>query len=396
MTTDARKRPSLAANTREAPGPAPGAATGAATNITPGATTGANTGVSVGWARFAPSPSGFLHVGHAYAAEVAWTLGAPCLIRVEDLDPGRCRPAFETALLEDLAWLGYESAAPILRQSSRLDAYREALQQLRADGLVYACFCSRADISRRLAAARRPAAEMGGKARLTVNPELEDGALQAPQAGRSTPQGAGRAGEGPQAKALLSDQLRAPYDGFCRHLTDRDRAGRIDAGRPFLWRLDARACLARVGGATLGFDDVLLGRIEYATESLGRVLGDVAITRRDIDASYHLAVVLDDAFQGVTLAPRGEDLAPITFYHRLLQAALGLAPPRYAHHPLVVDQHGQRMSKRFASREVRELRRQNWSPDAVHALARRQLAAHSPVREALAAGLEQTATPLTP
>ena len=249
--------------------------------------------------RFAPSPTNRLHVGHAYSAWFAWQAAGPdgrFLLRIEDLDDARSRPEFADAILEDLAWLGFSWPEPVWRQSQRLPAYRAALDRLLAEGFAYPCFCSRKDVAREIA-------EAGGAPHLDA------------------------------MGAVL-------YPGTCRRLGAEERARRIAEGRPHAIRLDARAVLARFGPLT--WTDRGLGVQAVDPDALG----DVIIARRDVPASYHLAVVVDDAAQGVTLVTRNQDLAPASHVHRLLQAALGLPEPVWHHHPLVTDASGQRLAKR--------------------------------------------------
>ena len=248
--------------------------------------------------RFAPSPTGYLHLGHAFAALTASRAGERFLLRIEDIDRGRCRREFEDAILEDLTWLGLAWERPVLRQSERSAAYADALARLDAQGLLYACTCTRRDI------------EAAG--------------------------GAPHGDEGPL------------YPGTCRDL------GRARAGA-FALRLDAAKAAALTGplefsehGRTVAVDPLLLG--------------DVVLARKEMPAAYHLAVVVDDAYQGVTLVTRGEDLLPSTHVQRLLQALLGLPVPAYAHHRLVLDEAGRKFSKRDASVTLRDLRARGITP----------------------------------
>lgn len=236
--------------------------------------------------RFAPSPTGLLHLGHALSALTGWQLareaGGRFLLRIEDLDSGRCRPEFEAAILADLAWLGLDWDGPVWRQSQRRGAYDAALDRLRVLGVVYPCVCTRADVAAAATAPHGP--------------------------------------EGPR------------YPGTCR--------GRDAVSGDFAWRLDAARAAALAG--PLRFHDAGAGTI--AVDPL--LLGDVVVARRDIGAAYHLAVVVDDAAQGVTEVVRGDDLLAACHVQRLLQALLGLAEPRYRHHPLVTDADGRRLAKR--------------------------------------------------
>lgn len=267
--------------------------------------------------RFAPSPTGRLHLGHAHSALDAWRRARRAhgrfLLRIEDIDPTRCRPEFITALFEDLAWLGLDWEQPVRRQSENFDDYRAALDCLRAMALLYPCFCSRKDIAAAAAAPHGP-----------------DGAL---------------------------------YPGTCRHLPAKVAAARQQAGEPFALRLDVARASEMVG--PLIFEEEQLGRVVVAP----RQFGDVVLARRETPSSYHLCATVDDHLQGVTLVTRGEDLLPATHIHRLLQALLGLDVPRYAHHRLLTDSTGRRLAKRDAAAGLRSLREGGQSPAEVRALA---------------------------
>ncbi|HEX2528060.1 MAG TPA: tRNA glutamyl-Q(34) synthetase GluQRS [Geminicoccus sp.] len=259
--------------------------------------------------RFAPSPTGYLHLGHAYSAQFAHDAAVFCggrfLVRIEDIDVGRCRPEFTDAIFEDLNWLGLRYERPVRRQSEHLRVYEQAIEWLDEEGLVYPCFCTRRQ----------------------VKAEVED---------------AGRAPHGPSGEPI--------YPGTCRNLDDEERRRRIERGEPFAWRLDVGKCLERTGA--LSWFDCRAG--EVAADPLS--LGDIVLGRKDVRTSYHLAVTVDDALQGVTLVTRGEDLFHATHIHRLLQAVLGLKTPRYYHHNLLVDRNGQRMSKRNRAVTLRHFR----------------------------------------
>ncbi len=255
--------------------------------------------------RFAPSPTGYLHLGHAAAARVAWRrareAGGRFLLRIEDIDPERCRPEYTAAILEDLRWLGLDWDGEVLLQSARLGLYRTCLDSLAARGLLYPCFCSRAEIR---ASAAAP--------------------------------------HGPDGGPL--------YPGTCRPLGSAERAARIAAGAPHAWRLDMARALH--GAPKLRFVEEARGEVQARPEAFG----DVVLARRDAPASYHLCVTLDDAAQGVTLVTRGADLEPATHLHRLLQHLMGWTVPRYAHHALLTDASGQRLSKRGGATTIRQLR----------------------------------------
>jgi len=271
--------------------------------------------------RFAPSPSGRLHLGHAhaaiFAARAAEAGGGRFLLRIEDIDLGRCTPDFEAAIYQDLAWLGLAWETPVRRQSEHLADYRAALDRLAAMGLLYPCFCTRREIAAEIAAAARA-------------PHGPDGPL---------------------------------YPGTCRGLSGAERERRRDAGDPHALRLDVAAAVAASGPLT--WHD--RGRGTRAAEPA--LHGDVVLARKDIATSYHLAVTLDDAAQGVTLVTRGEDLLPATHVHRLLQALLGLPVPDWHHHGLIGDAAGRRLAKRDDARAIASLRAAGTSPAEVRALA---------------------------
>lgn len=264
--------------------------------------------------RFAPSPTGLLHRGHALSALLAWRLarrsGGRFIVRIEDIDTSRCRPEYETAIFDDLAWLGLDWDGPVWRQSERGPAYRAALDRLVAMGVAYPCFCTRADIA---AAASAP--------------------------------------HGPEG---------AVYPGTCRHRDAATRARRLAHEQP-AWRLDVAAAQARTG--RLDWHDAWAGRV--VADPAGQ--GDFVVARRDIGTAYALAVVVDDAAQGVTDVVRGVDLFVATHGQRLLQALLGLATPRYHHHPLVLGPEGKRLAKRDRGETLATLRAEGMAPAAIGA-----------------------------
>ena len=266
--------------------------------------------------RFAPSPTGYLHLGHAYSALFAWRrareAGGRFLLRIEDIDPGRCRPEFTRAILEDLAWLGLDWDGEVRAQSEHLAEYQAALDALARRGLLYPCFCTRADILREVAAA-----------------------AQAPHG----PDGAPR------------------YPSTCRTLSADERAARVAAGVPHALRLDMARALAAVSGP-LTFEEEGEGTIVCDPAPFG----DAVLARKDAPASYHLCVTHDDALQHVTLVTRGIDLKPATHVHRLLQALMGWPAPTYAHHRLLTDASGRRFAKRDRATTLRDLRAQGVSP----------------------------------
>lgn len=270
--------------------------------------------------RFAPSPTGLLHLGHAYSAlfaqQTAQACGGRFLLRIEDIDHTRCRAEFEQAMLDDLRWLGLRWEAPAARQSTRIDAYQAALAQLKQAGFVYPCFCTRQQI-------------------------------------RTEIQQSATAPHGPSGEAI--------YPGTCRGLDPAEAARRIARGQPHAWRLDVARALARTG--ELFWHDVRGGwQACRAAE-----FGDVVLARKDIPTSYHLAVTLDDASQDVTLVTRGEDLFHATHIHRLLQALFDLPTPHYYHHNLVTGADGQRLAKRNHSVSLRYFRERGETPDSVFA-----------------------------
>lgn len=257
--------------------------------------------------RFAPSPTGRLHIGHGWSAlqahDLARESGGAFLLRIEDTDVTRCRPEFTQAILEDLRWLGIGWDA-LMIQSTRFPAYEAALEALKGQGVAYPCFCTRGDIARELAASLHA-------------PHGADGPL---------------------------------YPGTCRGLDPATRAERIARGDPHSWRLDMGAALARTG--PLSWRDAQAGDVPVDPGALG----DLILKGRDRPASYHLAVVVDDAAQGVTDVVRGRDVFASTHAHRTLQALLGLPVPLYRHHALVVDAEGKRLAKRSEGLALADLR----------------------------------------
>ena len=274
--------------------------------------------------RFAPSPNGYLHLGHAYSAllnfDLARASGGRFLLRIEDIDATRCRPEFEAAIYEDLAWLGISWETPVRRQSEHFANYRDALEKLAGLGLIYPSFESRAEIA-------RLAAQREGEAPWPRDP---DGVPLYPGA----------------AKSLPPDQ----------------RARLIGQGAPYALRLDMAAALARAGEMRWSEHgegpDGETGSVTARPEALG----DVILARKETPTSYHLSVVIDDALQGVTDVVRGQDLFWSTSVHLLLQQLLGIPQPAYRHHRLVADSSGQKLSKSTAATGLRELRGQGASP----------------------------------
>lgn len=277
--------------------------------------------------RFAPSPNGFLHLGHAYAAlhgyDVCRRAGGRFLLRIEDIDPARSREAYVEAMVEDLAWLGLSWEEPVLRQSRNMDAYRVALDRLKRMGLVYPAFMSRAEA----------ASTVGGRSGWPADP---DGTPHYPP-----------------------DDGRIPGD---------EAAARIARGDPYSLRLRMAAAVGRIGPLTWREDgrgpEGESGTIVAQPERWG----DVVLARRDVATSYHVSVVVDDAAQGVTDVVRGQDLFHATSIHALLQALLGLPAPRYRHHRLIVDDTGSKLAKRRLSTPLRDLRGDGVSVDEIRRL----------------------------
>lgn len=275
--------------------------------------------------RFAPSPTGLLHLGHAhaalFAAEQAKHAGGQFLLRIEDIDQGRCRPEFEDAIFEDLSWLGLAWETPVRRQSDFLADYEAALDRLNRLGVLYPCFCTRKDIAAEIEAAQG-----------------------APHLVRDGP-------DGPL------------YPGTCRRLSLAEREAKAEAGVPFALRLDMARAVDIVG--ELSWHDLDAGAIKATPE----IFGDVVLARKDTPTSYHLSVTLEDHIQGVTLVTRGQDLFPATHIHRLLQALLGLDVPNWRHHGLLTGPDGKRLAKRDKAQTLRALRESGCSPADVRAQA---------------------------
>jgi glutamyl-Q tRNA(Asp) synthetase len=272
--------------------------------------------------RFAPSPNGRLHLGHAYSAlytdHWAKAMGGVALLRIEDIDRVRCRPEFVAAVFEDLDWLGLSYPEPVRIQSQHFDDYRAAADQLRSKGLIYPCFCSRAEI-------------------------------RAASGGRTDPDGA------------------PLYPGTCRHLSTDERMEGLRSGRPVQWRIDM--------GQAIDIADETSIREAMPTPADPCVSrsadparwGDVVIVRKDTPTSYHLSVVVDDAIQGITHVTRGMDLYAATDIHVLLQALLGLLSPIYTHHPLILDEEAAKLSKSRGSESLASLRALGITPQDIRA-----------------------------
>ncbi len=280
--------------------------------------------------RFAPSPNGFLHLGHAFSAlfnlKLTRACGGTLLLRIEDIDRERSSRLYEDALIEDLHWLGVAWSGTPRRQSEHMVDYRAALEDLARRGLAYPCFCSRGEI------AKTCSAKMDW-------PRDPDGAHL--------------------------------YPGTCRELTAAQRKDRIEDGARWSWRLDMEKALREIG-APLDYREFHEGEAGRSVAAEPSAWGDALIGRRDAPTSYHIACVLDDHAQAVTDVVRGADLEPATGLHRLLQALLGLQTPCYRHHRLLLDETGRKLSKSKSSPSLRNLRRQGLSPADIRAeLSRR-------------------------
>jgi glutamyl-Q tRNA(Asp) synthetase len=262
--------------------------------------------------RFAPSPNGRLHLGHAYSALTTWAaaqaVGGQVLLRMEDIDRARCKPEFDAAIIEDLTWLGLVWHGPVLRQSGRFHLYRGAAKALDDQDLLYPCFCSRTQIA------------------------------------------ALATGEDPDGAPL--------YPGTCRHIKREESLARIAAGEVVQWRLDMGKAVALVG--------ILSFREKGAAVTADPARwGDAVIVRKDTPTSYHLSVVIDDAEQGVTDVTRGMDLFAATDLHVLLQSLLSLPVPDYAHHSLITDGGAEKLAKSRGSKSLADLRAEGWTPENV-------------------------------
>jgi len=270
--------------------------------------------------RFAPSPTGALHRGHAYSAltafQAAQDAGGRFLLRIEDIDATRCRPAFEAGIREDLAWLGLAWETPVRRQSEHLGDYQAALDRLAAAGLLYRCFRTRRDVAEAIAAAPHGAMEVF----------------------RGAP------------------------------LPPEEEARRLSEGQPYAWRLSLDAAgraLGGFGGLTFVEEGAGPGDARGAIAARPELGGDVVLARKDVGVAYHLAVTVDDALQGVTHVVRGQDLFEAAHVQRLLQALLGLPTPVYRHHRLLLDADGRRFAKRDRAETLAELRERGVTPQAL-------------------------------
>lgn len=280
--------------------------------------------------RFAPSPNGYLHLGHAYSAllnfELARRTHGRLLLRIEDIDAARCKPEFETAIYEDLSWLGITWETPVRRQSKYLANYREALERLSGQGLVYPCFDSRAEI-----------------AQLVVQQE------------KNAP--------------WPRDPDGAPlYPGAAKLLSSAERTHLLKSDAPYALRLDMAAACAQVGDLSWVEQGEGPAGETGAVTARPQEWGDVILARKETPTSYHLSVVIDDALQGVTEVVRGQDLFWSTSVHRLLQQVLGLPQPCYRHHRLILNNTGQKLSKSSEATGLRELRARGTVPAEIRRL----------------------------
>ena len=267
--------------------------------------------------RFAPSPTGHMHLGHAFSAlfayELAKKINGKFFVRIEDIDQNRSSKIFEDSIFEDLDWLEIKYEKKIRRQSKHMDDYKAAIEELNRLGVIYPCFCSRSDI----------------KAEIM------------------------RAGNAPHEEDNLF------YPGTCRRLTEQERIKKLEKDNSFAWRLNIRAAAKKIGN--LVWEDIRLGS---HTVPVGTI-GDVVLARKDILTSYHLSVTLDDHIQRIGLVSRGEDLVSATHIHKMLQMLLGLKTPIYFHHPLILDSNGKRLSKRNRAQTLKSLKAKGYKREDV-------------------------------
>ncbi|MEH6525641.1 MAG: tRNA glutamyl-Q(34) synthetase GluQRS [Sneathiella sp.] len=274
--------------------------------------------------RFAPSPTGNLHLGHLYSASLAMQAaketGGIFLLRLEDIDGGRCHPEYEQGIYEDLSWLGFKWEEPVRRQSDHMEDYAALISRLSDRGLIYPCFCTRREITAEIARSN------------------------------SAPHGP----EGPA------------YPGICKGLTDRDRQRNFQFTKPYALRLNMDNAIANLDLTSLRFHEQDKGYIQCDPLPFG----DVVLARKETPTSYHLSVTFDDAIQGVNHIIRGQDLLPSTHIHRLLQALLELPTPSYHHHGLISDGKGRRLSKRDKDATIKSLREYGYQPEEVRKMVR--------------------------
>lgn len=280
--------------------------------------------------RFAPSPTGRLHIGHAWSAlfssVLAKTRNDEFLLRIEDIDIGRCRPEYINGIFEDLEWMGLDWPVPARRQSEHFVDYHNALRTLNARGLLYPCFCTRKEIA-----------------------DEAERSITAPH--------------GPEGPI---------YAGTCRSLSKAEQERRIAAGEPYAMRLNVKKAIDM--SPVLTWVDIYRGSQKATPE----ILGDVILSRKGVSASYHLCVVVDDNIQGVTLVTRGEDLFYASHLHRLLQHLLRIDPPDWAHHPLLLDAEGKRFAKRNNAVTLHALRNEGKTPKDIIQLIREGLPSNGP------------------
>tara|TARA_B100000686_G_scaffold293233_1_gene322605 strand:- start:19993 stop:20877 length:885 start_codon:yes stop_codon:yes gene_type:complete len=267
--------------------------------------------------RFAPSPSGYMHLGHAFSAifayELSKKLGGNFILRMEDIDSNRSSLLFEQSIYEDLDWLNIKYEKIVRRQSECMEDYKAAIDELNKLGVIYPCFCSRSDI----------------KAEIM------------------------RAGNAPHQEESLF------YPGTCRRLTQKERLKKLEKERNFAWRLNVRAAAKKLGN--LVWRDIRLGVKNVPVGTIG----DVVLARKDVPTSYHLSVTLDDHIQRIGLVSRGEDLVESTHIHKIIQLLLGLKSPLYFHHPLILDSNGQRLSKRNRAQTLKSLKSKGYKREDV-------------------------------
>lgn len=276
--------------------------------------------------RFAPSPSGDLHLGHAYSAKLNYDFAkdndGEFILRIEDIDHLRCKPEYEQGIFEDLRWLGLTWKEPLRRQSEHFDGYQDALDKLSAMGLLYPCFCTRKDI----------------------RAEIDDSS------------------RAPHMKPKLGPEGLI-YPGICKNLTNHDRQQKFKDAVPHAMRLDMKKALKKVNGPLYWTD------LETGTQLADpELLGDVVLARKDFPTSYHLSVVVDDHIQEITHVIRGQDLYYASHFHRLLQYLLGLNTVTYDHHPLLMTKDGNRLAKRDKSITIRSIRESGKKPDELDTL----------------------------
>jgi len=271
--------------------------------------------------RFAPSPTGYLHPGHAFSAKLAFDFakkhGGRFLLRIEDIDHTRCKMEYEQAIYEDMDWIGLDWERPVRRQSDHMADYQNALDVLEQKGLLYPCFCSRRDIRRAIGNSSRTAHSL----------------------------------EGPL------------YPGTCRNLTPAERQSLSGKNIPHALRLDMEKALDLAGNTPLTWTDLEAGKQIATPEILRQTIGDAVLSRKEIPTSYHLSVVVDDHLQNITHVIRGSDLFPASHLHRLLQFLLGYEVPLYLHHALVQDGKGHRFANRSRAKALRHLRAEGLTPD---------------------------------